>query len=85
MEQATDLHNAFRRYYQSWIKNAPPQYQLNRFTQCVPIFLSIRFGQDVIIQTSDQAAINNAATMWNFERDYDNIALFYIAIATELT
>jgi hypothetical protein len=77
------LHNAFRTYYSTWVRDAPQAWTSDGFlTYNVPISIAVRYGQNQPIVNRD--SLNQEATNWLRERNYSQVCHLAVAIATNI-
>lgn len=81
--QMRSLCNHFQNHWDDYIKNAPAAYKFPELLDSYPVFVTLRYGQNRLLNTRE--GIDDTANAWNAEVDYSKVWRTSFALATHYT
>ncbi|KAF8324678.1 uncharacterized protein EI90DRAFT_3129643 [Cantharellus anzutake] len=80
------LESVFTTEFEEFRDNSPQEWKRNEIWRtCRPIFVSMKYGQNLPINISSEEAFELTASHWNDELDYTRVQFFSFALATEIS
>lgn len=79
LEQFKSLADVFKRHFEHWWNDTPPEYRQGVWQDSVPILVITKFGQNVAIASPEDA--DEERRHWHAEMDYGSVARVTLALA----
>ncbi|KAF8312610.1 uncharacterized protein EI90DRAFT_3022931 [Cantharellus anzutake] len=81
-----NLETIFTSEFDQFRNNSPESWKRHHiWRSCHPIFISIKYGQNLPINISSEEAFDLTTSHWNKELDYKRVQFFSFALATEIS
>lgn len=79
------LESIIKEQFSPFRRNSPSSWKKDSiWAKCSPIFVTLKYGQNIPIDISSAEAVEAMVEQWDKELDYSKIELFSFALATQV-